>query len=128
MKRSWRACMGGEISWRVELRVKPGQLGNFRTLTGEMVAVTRREPGVLSYQRFVSEDGKIIHVYERYADSAAAIAHLEAFAKRFASRFSALVERKAFTVFGYPSAELKAVLDRFNATYLKPFGDSDYWA
>jgi quinol monooxygenase YgiN len=97
-------------------------------LTGEMVAVTRREPGVLSYQRFVSEDGKIIHVYERYADSAAAIAHLEAFAKRFASRFSALVERKAFTVFGYPSAELKAALDRFNATYLKPFGDFDYWA
>ena len=53
---------------------------------------------------------------------------MEAFAKRFASRFSALVERKAFTVFGYPSAELKAVLDRFNTTYLKPFGDFDYWA
>jgi quinol monooxygenase YgiN len=118
--------MGGEISWHVELRVKPGQLGNLRTLTGEMVAMTRREPGVLSYQRFVSEDGTIIHVYERYADSAAAVAHLEAFAKRFSDRFSAMVERKAFTVFGYPSAELKAVLDRFNAMYLKPFGDIDY--
>jgi len=120
--------MGGEISWHVELRVKPGQLGNFRTLTGEMVAATRREPGVLSYQRFVSEDGTIIHVYERYADSAAAVAHLEAFAKRFAGRFSAMVERETFTVFGYPSAALKAVLDRFHATYLKPLGDFDYWA
>jgi len=120
--------MGGEISWHAELRVKPGQLSNFRTLTGEMVVVTRREPGVLSYQRFVSEDGTIIHLYERYADSAAAVAHLEAFAKRFADRFSAMVERRAFTVFGYPSAELKAVLDRFNAMYLKPFGDFDYWA
>jgi quinol monooxygenase YgiN len=120
--------MGGEISWHVELNVKPGQLGNFRTLTGEMVAVTRSEPGVLSYQRFVSEDGSIIHVYERYADSVAALAHLEAFAKRFAGRFSAMVERKAFTVFGYPSAELTAVLDPFNAIYLKPFGDFDYWA
>jgi len=120
--------MGGEISWHVELRVKPGQLGNFRTLTGEMVAATRREPGVLSYQRFVSEDGTIIHVYERYADSAVAVAHLEAFAKRFAGRFSAMVERETFTVFGYPSAALKAVLDRFRATYLKPLGDFDYWA
>lgn len=120
--------MGGEISWRVELRVKPGQLGNFQTLTGEMVVVTRREPGVLSYQRFVSEDGTTIHIYERYVDSGAAIAHLGAFAKRFSDRFSAMVERKAFTVFGYPSAELKAVLDGFNATYLKPFGDFDYWA
>jgi hypothetical protein len=35
--------MGGEISWHVELRVKPGQLGNFRMLTGEMVAMTQRE-------------------------------------------------------------------------------------
>jgi quinol monooxygenase YgiN len=120
--------MGEEISWHVQLRVKPGQLGNFRTLTGEMVAATRSEPGVLSYQRFVSEDGSIIHVYERYADSVAARSHLEAFAKHFAGRFSAMVERKTFTVFGYPSDELKTVLDRFNAVYLKPFGEFHYWA
>jgi (4S)-4-hydroxy-5-phosphonooxypentane-2,3-dione isomerase len=108
--------------------VKPGQLGNFRTLTGEMVVVTRREPGVLSYQRFISEVGAIIHLYERSADSAAALAHLEVFAKRFANRFSAMVERNAFTVFGYPSSELKAVLDRFNAMCLKPLDDFDYWS
>ena len=52
---------------------------------------------------------------------------MEAFAKRFAGRFGAMVERKAFTVFGYPSAELTAVLDTFNAIYLKPFGNFDYW-
>jgi len=120
--------MAGEISWHVALRIKPGQLSNFRTLTGEMVAVARHEAGVLSYQRFVSEDATTIHVYERYTDSAAAVAHLEAFAKRFAGRFSAMVEREAFTVFGDPSPELKAALDRFNAVYLKPFGVFDYWA
>lgn len=64
-----------------------------------------------------------MHIYERYADSAAAVVHLEEFAKRFASRFMGMVERKRFTVFGYPSAELKAVLDGFNATYMKAFGD-----
>jgi quinol monooxygenase YgiN len=120
--------MGEEISWHVELRVRPGQLDNFRTLTGEMVAVTRREPGVLSYQRFVSEDGTTVHLYERYSDSGAAVAHLEAFAKRFADRFSTMVERKTFSVFGDPSAELKAMLDRFDAMYLKPFGGLEYWA
>ena len=36
-----------------------------------------------------------------------------------------MAERKAFTVFGHPSVELKAMLDRFNAMYLKPFGDFD---
>jgi quinol monooxygenase YgiN len=120
--------MGIEISWHVELRVKRGQLGNFRTLTGEMVAVARGEPGVLSYQRFVSEDGTTVHVYERYSDSRVAVAHLEKFAKRFAGRFSAMVERNTFTVFGDPSAKLKAVLDKLNAVYLKPFGDLEYWA
>ena len=119
--------MAEEMSWHVELRVKPGQLGNFRRLTGEMVAAARREPGVLSYQRFVSEDGTAVHIYERYADSAAAVVHLEEFAKRFAGRFIAVVERKSFTVFGYPSAGLKAVLDGFNAMYLKPFGNFHYW-
>jgi quinol monooxygenase YgiN len=120
--------MGGEISWHVELTVKSGQLGNFQTLTAEMVDATRRERGVLSYQRFVSDDGANIHIYERYADSTAAIAHLAAFTERFAKRFGAMVERKAFAVFGYPSAELKAALEGFNAIYFKPFGDFDYWA
>lgn len=93
-----------------------------------MVDVARREHGVLSYQRFVGDDGTNIHVYERYADSAAALAHLAVFAERFADQFGAMVERQAFTVFGYPSAALKAALDRFDAVYLKPFGDFDYWA
>lgn len=120
--------MDGEIAWRVELRVKSGQLENFRALTAEMVDVTRRERGVLTYQRFVSEDGAHIQIYERYADSAAALAHLVAFNDRFAERFGTMVERQAFTVFGHPSAALKATLDKFNAVYLKPFGDFDYRA
>jgi quinol monooxygenase YgiN len=120
--------MGEEISWHVELSVKSGQLGNFQALTAEMVDVARRERGVLSYQRFVSDDGTNIHIYERYADSAAAVAHLAVFTERFAHCFGAMVERKAFTVLGYPSAELKAALERFNPMYFKPFGDFGYWA
>ena len=120
--------MNGEICWHVELLIKPGQLESFRTLTGEMVESARRELGVLSYQRFVSEDGKTVHVYERYANSTAALTHLEIFAKKFATPFQDMVERKFFVVFGYPTAELKAALDGYGAIYLKPFGDFAYWA
>ena len=120
--------MDNEISWHVELLIKPGQLDCFRVLTGEMVAVTKREPGALSYQRFISADGTTLHIYERYIDSAAALGHLQAFAKIFAERFEEMVERTRFTVFGNPSAELRAVLDGFNAAYLKRFGDFEYWA
>src|SRR3989442_507266 len=120
--------MGDEISWRVELAVKPGQLENFLALTGEMVESTRAEPGVLSYQRFVSDDGKFVHVYERYANSAAAVGHLRKFGSHFGERFLPMVDRTRFTVFGHPSDELRGLLDGFGATYLKPFGDFAYWA
>ncbi len=119
--------MTNEISWHVELTVKPGQLESFRALTGEMVELTRRERGVLSYQRFVSDDGKLVHVYERYADSAAAVAHLRQFATNFSGRFLTVVERRRFTVFGQPNDELRRLLDEFGATYLRPFGDFAYW-
>jgi quinol monooxygenase YgiN len=56
--------MGDQVSWQVELVVKPGELDNFRTLTEEMVECTRGEPGVLSYERFISKDGRVVHVYE----------------------------------------------------------------
>jgi quinol monooxygenase YgiN len=115
--------MGDQISWQVELAVKPGQLDNFRALTGEMVESTRGEPGVLSYERFVADDGKFVHVYERYADSAAALAHLRKFGKNFGERFLSMVDRRRFTVFGNPSDQLRELLDGFGATYLRPFGD-----
>jgi len=113
--------MGGEVSWQVELAIKPGQLDNFRTLTKEMVESTKTEPGVRIYERFVSKDGKLAYVYERYADSDAAVAHLLAFGKMYGERFASMVERRRFTVFGTPSDELKTILDRFGATYLDQF-------
>jgi hypothetical protein len=76
----------------------------------------------------VSEDGQVVHVYERYADSASALAHLRTFAKRFGGRFLSMVDRTRFTVFGTPSDELKGILDGFGATYLRPLGDFAYWA
>jgi quinol monooxygenase YgiN len=120
--------MNAEISWRVELAVKPGMLPAFEVLTGEMVASARNERGTLSFQRFISEDGNCVEVYERYADSAAATEHLQKFFATFAIRFSALVERKHFRVFGEPSPELKALLDTFGADYLQPLGRLAYWA
>lgn len=119
--------MTNQVSWLVELTVNPGQLHNFRALTGEMVESTRGEPGVVSYERFVSDDGSVVYAYERYADSAAALAHLEAFEAKFAGRFLGMVSRRRFTVFGTPTDELKQVLNRLGATYVRPLGDFAYW-
>jgi quinol monooxygenase YgiN len=120
--------MNEQICWHVELAIKPGRLESFQALNGEMVESARRELGILSYQRFVSEDGKTVHVYERYADSTAALTHLGIFAKKFAEPFQDMVERKRFVVFGNPTAELKEALDGYGAIYFRPFGDFAYWA
>lgn len=117
-----------EISWRVELSVKPGQLENFKALTGMMVEMSKNELGTLSYQRFVTDDGRSVHLYERYIDSVAAVMHLHAFTKHFGERFMSMAHRESFLVFGSPSEELKRVLDGLGAIYLKPFGDFRYWA
>ncbi len=119
--------MTDEIAWCAELAVVPGCLEPFGALTQEMVAATRREAGVLSYRRFVSDDGMQVHLYERYADSNAALAHLREFAKHFSARFSAMVQRRRFMVFGQPNDELRSLLNEFGAIYLKPFGDFAYW-
>ena len=74
---------GEQVSWQVELAVKPGELDNFRALTGEMVESTRSAPGVLNYERFVSVDGQVVHVYERCVDLSAAVEHLRMFGRKF---------------------------------------------
>ena len=119
--------MSEQIAWCVELAILPGQFDNFTELTAEMVNGAAQEPGVLTYQRFVTADGKTIHAVERYESSEAALGHLRIFLEKFAERFSSMVTRRRFTVYGRPSAELKAVLDAFGATYLIPLDDLAYW-
>jgi class 3 adenylate cyclase/quinol monooxygenase YgiN len=108
------------VSWIEELSVKPGRLEEFLALTNSQVAATRREPGTLVYERFVSDDGSVVHIYERYADSAAVIAHLSRFESDFRERFYALVDHVSFTVYGAPTPEVRAALGAHGAqSYLR---------
>ena len=99
------------VSWWVELVVRPGCLAAFETLTGEMVASTQAESGVLAYQRFISADRQTVHVHEHYENSDAAVAHLAKFAATFGERYGRLVERKRFLVFGDASDALHTLLE-----------------
>jgi quinol monooxygenase YgiN len=49
--------MSKQISWRVVLVIKHGQINNFQALTEEMVESARQELGTLIYERFVTDDG-----------------------------------------------------------------------
>lgn len=114
--------MNDHVSWIFEVAVKPGKIDAFRTLMEEMVESTRAEPGALVYEWFVSDDGGIVLLYERYADSAAVLTHSGAFQAKFARRFMDLVDPTRFTVLGTPSDEAKAALSVAGRVFLQPFG------
>jgi len=116
-----------QVSWWVELVVRPDDLDAFEALTCEMVAAARAEQGVLAYQRFISHDRLTVYVHERYEHSGAAVAHLVKFAAVFGDRYASLVERKRLIVFGEPSEALRTLLDRYAASYHRPFGPFRYW-
>ena len=102
--------MSDNVFWVVELAIKPGQLDAFKALMNDMVAATQaNEPGALNYEWFISEDGTTCHIYERYADSAAVMAHMGNFAS-FGERWAAAVEITGMTLYGTPSDEVKAIM------------------
>ena len=115
--------MNNNVYWIVELSVKDGELDNFQSLMNEMVDATQaNEPGTLNYEWTISEDSKTIHIYERYADSAAAVTHMVTFGERYAERFMAAVDQTCFVVYGNPNNEAKAVLEGVGAVFMLPFG------
>jgi len=113
--------MAEEVYWMLELNVQAGQEEAVPELVGEMVGSTREnEPGALDYKYSFSADGKACHIFERYADSDAALAHLATFGQRFAGRFLEVFAPTRFVVYGSPNGQVKDALAAFNPTYMDP--------
>lgn len=114
--------MERHVSWVIELAVKEGQLDAFEELMQEMVEGTSAEAGTLAYEWYVSEDGTVVHIFEKYADSDAMILHVNGFLEKWAKRYFTSVDATRFIVYGDPSPAAREILDGWNATYLGPWG------
>ena len=114
--------MSNAISWNLQLKINEGSLDEFRALMSEMVDATRQEEGALTYDWYVSEDGTQCHINERYADSAATMAHLANFGANFAERFVSMTQPTSFSVYGPASDEVREALAGFSPAYLQVFG------
>ncbi|RKZ10676.1 antibiotic biosynthesis monooxygenase [bacterium] len=114
--------MSNALTWIVLMSVRDGELDNARTLMREMVESTQAEPGTLAYEWFLTEDSSTCHLYERYADSDAAMVHIGTFGQKYAERFMGCFEPTNVHVYGEPSAEARTALDEFDATYFGTFG------
>ena len=114
--------MSDTVSWIVTLAVKPGELDAFRALMGEMVACAQTKLGTIVYEWFVSDDGGTVHIYERYADSAAALDSNNAFGEHFAERFMTAVDVTGFYVYGNPNDAVRKAHGGVGAQFLESFG------
>ncbi len=110
--------MTDAVHWMLAATIKDGQQENFKTVMHDMVESTRNEPGTHNYEWFVGGDGKTVNVYERYADSAAVMAHITTFGEKFAERLLAVVEPTGFVVYGNPSDDVRAALAGFGAVHM----------
>jgi len=108
--------MSKPIRWVLAVEITPAQLDNFRLVVKDLVAFTHEEPGTLGYEFYLSEDNAVCHIYERFADSAAILAHGATFAK-YAERFLAACKPVRFEVYGNPSAEARAAIGDLKPIY-----------
>lgn len=66
-----------QLSYLLQLNIADGKLDEFKTMADGYIAATRdKEPTTLTYQWYVSEDGKTALIHEAFTDSAALLAHL----------------------------------------------------
>jgi quinol monooxygenase YgiN len=108
-----------EISWVFEAAIKPDDLDEYGALAREISADNQAaEPGQEIFEWFV--DGQDVHIYERYQDSAAAVAHVQRFVANFGAQFMSLCTPTRMSVYGEPSDELKEAVAGFNPRYLGP--------
>lgn len=115
--------MNEHVYWILELKIKPGELDNFKVLMMEMIEATQaNEPGTLNYEWTINENNTSCHIYERYIDSTATMVHLGNFGANFADRFMTCLEPTRFYVYGQPNDEVKEALSGFGAVFMAPIG------
>lgn len=115
--------MTDDVHWVVEFDIKDGQRDDFEAVMREMVAATKaNEPDTKNYEWYISGDGKQVHIYERYANSAAVLTHLTTFREKFAARLLATADPTRFVVYGDPSSEARAALAAFGAVHMEQIG------
>ena len=113
--------MYSHVCWMLEMEVREGRGDDLRALMAEMATATERnEPATLDYEWSLSADGRRCHLWERYADSAAALVHGATFNSRFAARFLEVLAPTRLTLYGTPSDEVKAALAPFNPVLMHP--------
>jgi quinol monooxygenase YgiN len=107
-----------DVHWHITMTVNDGQADAVKPLLDRMVAATMAdEPGALTYGYMGAGDQ--VNLYDRYADSAAAMTHMGNFGANFAEEFMQAFTITSVFVYGPAGDDLKEVLAPFSPTYMQ---------
>ena len=91
-------------------------------LIAEATELTKQEKGCLAYEWHMSEDGKSIHAYERYADSEAAMIHLSETFPKISEKVMKLTTPTGLTIYGDASDDLREAGKGLGAVHFERIG------
>ncbi len=104
------------VHFKVALTIHEGKLAAFEETAKAMTAGTRKEPGALGYEWYVSADRKTCRLLETYANADAALAHCTGLVVRdLVPKLLDSASVSAFEVYGDPGPEATAMLAGFGA-------------
>ena len=111
--------MTENVYWVVKGTIADGKLDAVKELAKHFCALTTTEPGALAYEWSVG-DGSQIHIFERYADADAAMAHLGNVGPDLPKLFEH-VAVSGIDCYGKTSDTLREAFAAFPVTYHEQF-------
>lgn len=106
-----------DVHWSIDMTINEGMAEKVAPLLTRMSDATmENEPDALIYEYMQS--GDTVHIYERYADNAAAMVHMGNFGANFAEEFFAAFTVNRISVYGPAEDDLKAAFEGAGAEYL----------
>jgi len=91
------------VQFNVDLTINEGKLDAFQAIVEAMTAGTRKEPGALAYEWYLSGDRKRCRLVENYKDADAVLAHMtSSVVRELVPKMLAVSRLDRFEVYGDP--------------------------
>ena len=114
---------GQWVSWIIEASVKTENLDPISSLMNEMSHYfMENEHQTLNFEWSIDSTQTLLHLHERYQDSASALGHVKSFRSKYGDRFMSLISPLRVVVYGHPSEPLSNELQPLSPVVLHCLG------
>jgi quinol monooxygenase YgiN len=111
------------VAWIIEASVKPENLDSISSLMNEMsLDFMENERQTLNFEWSIDSTQTLLHLHERYEDSATALGHVKSFRSKYGERFLSLISPFRVVVYGHPSEPLSNELQPLRPVTLDCLG------